>query len=90
MICIDGNWYAEDEFQQLGPYEDATTALAVSLRKYERYARAIVAADPDWIEPLTRAETLGCWCALGGDIRCHADILIKLIMEMKKCATESR
>ena len=46
-----------------------------ALEQFGRYARARLAADPQWLEPL-RGKDLACWCRLPQ--ACHADLLLEL------------
>jgi hypothetical protein len=44
------------------------------LQTFETYARARLAEEPEWLEPL-RGKDLACWCTEGD--ACHAYILLR-------------
>jgi hypothetical protein len=52
------------------------------LVKYEKYIRS----RSDLLESLSelKGKRLGCWCRGKGEDKCHGDILVKLINELKK------
>jgi uncharacterized protein DUF4326 len=45
------------------------------LHRFETYARARLAQEPGWLDPL-RGKDLACWCHEGD--ACHADMLLQL------------
>jgi Domain of unknown function (DUF4326) len=53
--------------------KDGDRAQVLAL--FTEYARARLAEEPDWLEPL-RGKDLACWCA--AEAACHADILLRL------------
>jgi Domain of unknown function (DUF4326) len=69
-ICVTrpGRWGNPFEIGQDG---DRAQVLAL----FADYARARLAEEPDWLEPL-RGKDLACWCAEGA--ACHAGILLRL------------
>ncbi len=46
------------------------------IAKFEAYAEERIQAEPEWLKPLKDMDGLVCYCA---PLRCHAEILIKLI-----------
>lgn len=58
------------------PYKAPTSGdREMAVYMFRRYAEAVVAETPDWLEPL-RGKDLVCWCAPKA---CHADVLEELI-----------
>lgn len=68
-----GNPYkpSRNRFGNIKSREDAITA-------YENYLKRLLHAHPDFLDDL-KGKDLACWCPL--DKPCHADILLKLLVE---------
>jgi hypothetical protein len=45
------------------------------IRKFRKYAEAVILEYPDWLEPLV-GKDLVCYCA---PLACHGDVLIEMI-----------
>jgi len=62
------------------PFKGGSFAVTVGncLELYELYVKGMLAAFPDWLEPL-RGHNLACFCAVGSP--CHRDVLLKLLEE---------
>lgn len=56
------------------PFRAPPLTREESIRRYQPYALARLAAEPDWLAPL-RSKNLACWCGPGP---CHSEILLKL------------
>lgn len=50
-----------------------------AIKRYERYALAVMESDPAWLDDLRGAEALICWCA---PLPCHGDVLVRMIGEL--------
>jgi hypothetical protein len=80
VVLIDGQYYAADEFNRVGPCPSLDAAYNQTMIKFEKYVRVILARIPTWMDPLKKAEHLACRCSQGQ--KCHGYILIKLLKEM--------
>lgn len=58
------------------PFAVPPHSRQASMAKYERYLRAKLVEQPDFLEPL-RGYDLGCTCA--PELPCHADIILRFL-----------
>lgn len=70
--------------QPVGPQKTARNDEILITRSnclifFEEWARQMLEHDPQWLEPLRKAEFLACWCAI--ESKCHVDIIIRLLHE---------
>lgn len=74
-----GNPYKIGELYN-NPFKGETFAVTQEncLELFEIYARMMLAAYPDWLEPL-RGFNLACWCK--DTESCHRSVLLRLLAE---------